>query len=132
MAKPKKNVPIKDANRQPNKRLLRVTARVEGFRRAGLVHYGTKIYSLDDLDDWQINSLVNEALLDVQFIENGETVKNDTGTTAENKEPDTSTNASTDTDPADDSVNHLSVHQAEPVFNQDEQQAFKEQTVGSE
>lgn len=48
---------------------IKITAKVDGFRRAGVVHTGTQIYPFSAFTPDQLKSLVDEPLLVCEFID---------------------------------------------------------------
>lgn len=48
---------------------IKITAKVDGFRRAGRVHTGTQIYPVSAFTPDQLKSLVDEPLLVCEFID---------------------------------------------------------------
>ena len=48
---------------------IRITTKREGFRRAGMAHYGTREYPADAFSDEQIKALQGDPMLVVAFVE---------------------------------------------------------------
>lgn len=63
---------------------IKITAKVDGFRRAGLVHTGTQIYPFSAFTPEQLKSLVDEPLLHCEFIDE----KSDKADEPANAQPD--------------------------------------------
>lgn len=54
---------------QPSQGGIRIIAKVDGFRRGGLIHSGTKIYAPGELNAEQLEALESEPLLIVERFE---------------------------------------------------------------
>lgn len=48
---------------------IKITAKVDGFRRAGMAHTGTKTYALNTFTAEQLKSLKDEPLLHVEYVD---------------------------------------------------------------
>jgi len=62
----KKTIPIPE---QPVQMTYRVTAKIDGFRRAGIVHAGTREYAADELSESQLAAIEAEPLLILERLE---------------------------------------------------------------
>lgn len=47
---------------------IKITAKVDGFRRAGMVHTGTKTYPVNTFTAAQLKSLEAEPLLHIEYV----------------------------------------------------------------
>lgn len=48
---------------------IKITAKVDGFRRAGMVHTGTKTYPVNTFTAEQLKSLLAEPLLHIEYVD---------------------------------------------------------------
>ncbi|KAA6404507.1 HI1506-related protein [Candidatus Tokpelaia sp.] len=58
----------KSQNKAKTAQIIRITAKIEGFRRAGQAHFGTEEYPLCHFSKAQIASLKAEPNLVIQFF----------------------------------------------------------------